>query len=116
VLNNGSLGFVELEMKAAGLLDTGVALENPDFAAVAKAAGIFARRVEDPADLPDAMSEVLAHPGPALLDAVTARHELSIPPKIQAGQVGGFGLWVAKAVLNGEGNKVIDLARTALLR
>ena len=116
VLNNGTLGFVELEMKAAGLLDTGVALENPDFAAVASAAGIFARRVEDPADLTGALAEVLAHPGPALLDAVTARHELSIPPRLEAGQVAGFGLWVAKAVLNGQGNEVIDLARTTVLR
>ena len=116
VLNNGTLGFVELEMKAAGLLDTGVVLENPDFAAVATAAGIFARRVEDPADLEPALAEVLAHPGPALLDAVTARHELTIPPKIEAAQVAGFGLWVAKAVLNGQGNEVIDLARTTVLR
>ena len=116
VLNNGTLGFVELEMKAAGLLDTGVVLENPDFAAVATAAGIFARRVEDPADLEQALAEILAHPGPALLDAVTARHELAIPPKIEAGIAAGFGLWVAKAVLNGQGNEVIDLARTAVLR
>jgi pyruvate dehydrogenase (quinone) len=116
VLNNGTLGFVELEMKAAGLLDTGVALDNPDFAALANAAGIFARRVEDPADFAGALAEVLAHPGPALLDAVIARHELSLPPKIEAGQVAGFGLWAAKAVLNGQGNAVIDLARTAVLR
>ncbi|QYE35632.1 ubiquinone-dependent pyruvate dehydrogenase [Polymorphobacter sp. PAMC 29334] len=116
VLNNGTLGFVELEMKAAGMLDVGVALENPDFAAVATAAGIFARRVEDPADLPGALAAVLTHPGPALLDAVTARHELSLPPKIEIGQIAGFGLWTAKAVLNGQGNEVVELARTALLR
>ncbi|RZM26589.1 MAG: ubiquinone-dependent pyruvate dehydrogenase, partial [Sphingomonas sp.] len=33
VFNNGTLGFVEMEMKAAGLVETGVALDNPDFAA-----------------------------------------------------------------------------------
>ncbi|QXQ06184.1 ubiquinone-dependent pyruvate dehydrogenase [Sphingosinicellaceae bacterium] len=116
ILNNGTLGFVELEMKAAGLLETGVALHNPDFAAVATAAGIFARRVEDPADLQAALADVLAHPGPALLDAVTARQELSIPPHIELAQVKGFGLWLAKAVLNGQGDQVVELARTALLR
>ena len=39
-LNNGSLGFVAMEMKAAGFLDTGVDLKNPNFAAMAEAMGI----------------------------------------------------------------------------
>ncbi len=57
VLNNGTLGFVEMEMKAAGFLDTGVALVNPDFAAMARGAGNPSPGgVEDPAELPDAMA------------------------------------------------------------
>ena len=116
VINNGTLGFVAMEMKAAGFLETGVELVNPDFAAMAKAAGLFARRVEDPADLEGAMREVLAHPGPALLDAVTARQELAMPPHIGVAQAAGFGLWVAKAVINGRGNEVVDVARTSLFR
>ena len=43
VFNNGTLGFVELEMKAAGFLDTGATSKNPDFAAMARAMGIHAR-------------------------------------------------------------------------
>ena len=88
VYNNGTLGFVELEMKAAGYIETGVALDNPDFAAMARGAGIHAVRVEDPAELEAAVREVLAHPGPALLDCVVARQELSMPPedRRQAGQ------------------------------
>ena len=43
VFNNGVLGFVALEMKAAGFVDTNVDLENPDFAAMARAMGIFAQ-------------------------------------------------------------------------
>ncbi|MDP1171466.1 thiamine pyrophosphate-dependent enzyme, partial [Klebsiella pneumoniae] len=78
VFNNGSLGFVEMEMKAAGYLETGVALDNPDFAAMSRAAGIFALRVEDPGDLPGAVSEFLAFDGPSLLDVRVARNELSI--------------------------------------
>jgi len=116
VFNNGSLGFVELEMKAAGLLETGVALVNPDFAAMARAAGLFAQRVEDPADLADAVRAALAHDGPALLDVVTARQELAMPPKLGAQQAAGFSLWVAKAVMSGRGNEVMDLARTNLVR
>ena len=116
VLNNGTLGFVEMEMKAAGFLETGVELVNPDFAAMARGAGLFARRVEDPAELEGAMRDAFAHPGPALLDVVSARQELSMPPKIGIEQAAGFGLWVAKAVIDGRGSEVVDLARTNLLR
>ena len=116
IFNNGTLGFVELEMKASGFLDTAVSLTNPDFSAVARAAGLFARRVEDPGDLVAAAQEVLAHPGPALLDVVTARQELVMPPKTELSQAAHFSLWAMKAVLNGRTNEVIDLARTNLLR
>jgi pyruvate dehydrogenase (quinone) len=116
VFDNGTLGFVELEMKATGFLDFGVDLANPDFAAMAKAAGVLAHRVEDPADLAGAAGEVLAHDGPALLDVVTARHELVMPPKTQLSQAAGFSLWMMKAVLSGRGDEVVDLARTNLFR
>ena len=116
IFNNGTLGFVELEMKAAGLLETGVELQNPDFAAMARAAGLDAIRVEDPADLAPALEHAFAHPGPALIDVVTARQELVLPPRTQAEQVKGFSLWVMKAVMNGRGSEVLDLARTNLLR
>ncbi len=115
VLNNGTLGFVEMEMKAAGLLDMGVALVNPDFAAMARGAGLFAKRVEDPAELAGAMAEMLAHDGPALLDVVSARQELAMPPRIGAEQAKGFGLWLAKAVISGRGTEIVDLARTNLI-
>ncbi|MBV8703659.1 MAG: ubiquinone-dependent pyruvate dehydrogenase [Acetobacteraceae bacterium] len=116
VLNNGTLGFVEMEMKAAGFLDTGVELVNPDFAAMAGGAGLFAKRVEDPADLAGALRAVLGHDGPALLDVVSARQELAMPPTIGREQVAGFSLWLVKAVINGRGSEVLDLARTNLLR
>jgi pyruvate dehydrogenase (quinone) len=116
VFNNGSLGFVELEMKTAGLLPTGVELDNPDFSAVARAAGIHGVRVERPGDLDAAVAEVLHHDGPALLDAVVTRQELSLPPKITLEQAKGFGLWALKAVMSGRGDELIDLARTNLAR
>ena len=116
VFNNGTLGFVELEMKAAGFLDVDVALTNPDFAAMASAAGVHATRIEDPADLREAMSEAFAHDGPALLDVVTARQELAMPPRTELSQAEGFSLWVLKAVLNGRVDEVVDLARTNLGR
>jgi pyruvate dehydrogenase (quinone) len=116
IFNNGTLGFVELEMKVAGMLETGVELINPDFASMARAMGVFACRVEDPADLEAGVREVLAHDGPALLDVITNRQELSMPPKTELAQVTGFSLYLMKAVMNGKGDEVIDLARTNLFR
>jgi pyruvate dehydrogenase (quinone) len=115
IFNNGVLGFVALEMKAGGFVEIGTDLENPDFAAMANAMGIFARRVEDPGDLPAAVEAVLAHDGPAVLDVVTATQELSMPPTIKAEEVKGFSLWVLRAVMSGRGDEVLDLAETNLL-
>jgi pyruvate dehydrogenase (quinone) len=115
IFNNGVLGFVALEMKAAGFVDTNVELKNPDFAAMARAMGIFGRRVEDPGELPAAMKEMLEHNGPGLLDVVTARQELSMPPTITPEEIKGFSLWVLRAVMNGRGDEVLDLAKTNLL-
>jgi pyruvate dehydrogenase (quinone) len=116
VFNNGSLGFVELEMKAAGLLDFGTDLENPDFAKLAEAAGIRGFRVEEPAEVRRTIEDALAHPGPALVDVVVNRQELAMPPTIDVSQAIGFSLYMVKAVLNGRGDEVIDLARTNLFR
>ncbi|CAH0155111.1 Pyruvate dehydrogenase [ubiquinone] [Microbacterium oxydans] len=111
VVNNSSLNFVELEMKAAGFVTYGTGLDNPSFAAIAEAMGIFARRVERSEDLPDAVREVLAHDGPALLDVVTERQELSMPPAIEAAQVKGFALYAIRTVMSGRGDELLDLAR-----
>ncbi|MFW6600363.1 ubiquinone-dependent pyruvate dehydrogenase [Propionibacteriaceae bacterium Y2011] len=111
VLNNSSLNFVELEMKAAGFVTYATDLANPNFADVATALGIFARRVERSADLPGAVAEVMAHDGPALLDVVTERHELSMPPAITAQQVKGFTLYAIRTVMSGRGDQLLDLAK-----
>ncbi|MFW7267984.1 ubiquinone-dependent pyruvate dehydrogenase [Gluconacetobacter sp. Hr-1-5] len=116
IFNNGVLGFVALEMKAAGFVDVGVDLKNPDFAAMARAMGIHAVRVEDPGDLPGAVAEIMAHDGPALLDVVTATQELSLPPTIKAEQVKGFSLYILRAIMNGRGDEILDLAKTNLLK
>jgi thiamine pyrophosphate-dependent acetolactate synthase large subunit-like protein len=116
VFSNRVLGFVELEMKAAGILGSGTELVNPDFAALAKAAGLFAMRVEDPAELTAAVKAAFEHEGPALVEAVVNRSELSMPPTIKLDQAIGFNLWALKAVMNGRGDEVIDLAISNVLR
>jgi thiamine pyrophosphate-dependent acetolactate synthase large subunit-like protein len=116
VFNNSSLGFVELEMKAAGFLDFGTNLENPSFAGIASACGFLGLRVEDPGDLKAAIQQALAYDGPALIDVVVNRQELSMPPTIELKQATGFGLYIMKAVMNGRADEVIDLAKTNLFR
>ncbi|WP_337268477.1 ubiquinone-dependent pyruvate dehydrogenase [Oryzifoliimicrobium ureilyticus] len=116
VFNNGSLGFVAMEMKAGGYLDTGTDLQNPNFAAMANAMGVKGIRVEDSKDVDEALQTAFAHPGPALVDVVTAKQELVMPPKIQLEQAKGFSLYMLKAIINGRGDEVVELARTNLLR
>jgi pyruvate dehydrogenase (quinone) len=77
---------------------------------------MFGVRVEDPADLKKALTEAFQHDGPALIEAVVNRTELSMPPTIKLDQAVGFNLWALKAVLNGRGDEVIDLAKTNLFR
>ena len=116
VLNNGTLGFVELEMKANGFVDTGCDLKNPNFAKLAEAAGIKGVRIEHPSELRAKLSEALSHPGPCLIDVVTPRQELAMPPKATADEAFHFGMFTIKAVLDGRASELIDLARVNLLR
>jgi pyruvate dehydrogenase (quinone) len=78
--------------------------------------GIHGVRVEDPGELPHAVTEVLAHDGPAVLDVVTATQELSMPPTITAAEIKGFSLYVLRAIMSGRGDEILDLAKTNLLR
>src|SRR6202051_1195659 len=116
VLNHGTLGFVEMEMKASGFLDTGCDLKNPNFAAMAEAMGIKGVRVEQPQNLREALVEALSHDGPALIDVVSARQELVMPPKPTFDQASHFSLFMIKAVLNGRADELVDLARVNLMR
>lgn len=101
VLNNASLNFVELEQKVEGLLDNYTDLLNPDFAKLAEVIGFHGRKVTLSEDLEAAVQDVLAHPGPALLDVHTNRAELVMPPKIEFSQIADMALYAAKAVLSG---------------
>ncbi|MFG1929330.1 ubiquinone-dependent pyruvate dehydrogenase [Mycobacterium sp. NPDC048908] len=116
VFNNSSLNFVELEMKAAGIVNYGTDLVNPNFADVAAAMGIFGRRVEKPAELEQALSDAFAHDGPAIVDVVTARQELSIPPAITVEQAKGFSLYAIRTILAGRGDELLDLITTNVAR
>ncbi|MDG5768673.1 ubiquinone-dependent pyruvate dehydrogenase [Mycolicibacterium fortuitum] len=116
VFNNSSLNFVELEMKAAGIVTFGTDLVNPDFAAVAQSMGVFGRRVTEPADLERAIADAFAHDGPAVIDVLTARQELSIPPAITVEQAKGFSLYAIRTILAGRADELLDLVTTNVAR
>jgi pyruvate dehydrogenase (quinone) len=103
-------------MKAAGIVNFGTDLKNPDFGAVARAMGMFGQRVEQPGQLEQAISAALAHDGPALVDVVTARQELSIPPAITAEQAKGFTLYAIRTILAGRADELLDLVTTNVAR
>jgi pyruvate dehydrogenase (quinone) len=114
VFNNGALSFVELEMKAAGIVNYATELENPDFAAIARAVGLFGATVERADELEVALQAAFAHDGPALVDVRTARQELSMPPEITLTQAKGFTLYATRTILSGRADEVIELAKTNL--
>jgi pyruvate dehydrogenase (quinone) len=116
VFNNSSLGFIEVEMKSAGIVNFGTDLVNPNFADVATAMELTGIRVENSADLEPALQRAFADPGPVLVDVVVAREELSIPPTITAAQAKGFTLWALRTVLSGRGDELLDLADTNVWR
>ena len=116
VFKNDSLAFVELEMKATGFLDFGTDLHNPDFAKMAEAVGILGLTADTPDQVRPMLTQALQHNGPALIEVAVSRQELSMPPTITLEQMKGFSLFMLKAVLNGRGNEIIDLASTNLFR
>ena len=116
VFRNDSLSFVELEMKAGGFLDFGVELKNPDFAALARSAGLLGLKAETAKDVRPMLQQAFEHEGPALVEVAVHRQELSMPPTITLEQATGFGLFMLKAVLSGRGDEIVDLARTNLFR
>ena len=116
VFKNDALAFVELEMKAAGNVDFATDLHNPNFAKMAEAAGLLGLTAETPDQVRPAITRALKHDGPALVEVVVHRQELSMPPTITLEQMKGFSLFMLRAVLSGHGDEIIDLAEVNLLR
>jgi len=116
IFNNSVLGFVAMEMKSGGYLTDGTELKNPDFAAIAEAAGIKGIRVEKSSDIDTALQDAFAYEGPVLIDVITATEELAMPPQIKFEQAKGFSLYMLRAVISGRGDEVVELAKTNWLR
>jgi pyruvate dehydrogenase (quinone) len=113
VFNNSALAFVELEMKAASMLDCN-GPSQPGF----HEDGGGCERVRTKGKCAGASPPP---PGPrakpsraGIVEVVVDRQELALPPSIKLDQVKGFSLFMMKAVIDGRGSEVIDLLKTNL--
>jgi pyruvate dehydrogenase (quinone) len=101
VFNNSTLGMVKLEMRVAGIEDFGVDMKPTNFAKMAEALGIRGIRVENGDDLKSSLAAAFRQRGPVLIDIVTDPNALAMPPKIDAKEVAGYSLYLAKQTLHG---------------
>jgi len=109
IFNNGMLNFVNIEQQEAGFVPFGTDFANPDFSQVATALGARGIRVEEPGDVRDALRTALAHTdGPVVVDVVVDRYALALPSHVPAATARGFTLSIAKQVLSGNMDEVIE--------
>ena len=111
IYDNGKLGFVDIEQKAAGLVPVYTDLKNPNFGEVAKAMGLWGHRVSKAGDLEEAVQAWLAQPGPALLDVKVTPMQLVMPPSpfVSPEAVVGMAVYTARAMLQGKGHDVWEM-------
>src|SRR3954466_8687819 len=111
VYDNGKLGFVDIEQKAAGLVPVYTDLKNPDFGEVAKAMGLWGHSVAKAGELEESIQTWLAQPGPALLHVKVNPMQLVMPPSplVAPEAVIGMAVYTAKAMLHGKGHDVWEM-------
>ncbi len=111
VYDNGKLGFVDIEQKAAGLVPVFTDLKNPNFGDMAKAAGLWGHSVSKAGEIEEAVKTWLAQPGPALLQVKVKPMQLVSPPSpfVSPEAVIGMAVYTAKAVLQGKGHDVLEM-------
>jgi pyruvate dehydrogenase (quinone) len=115
VFDNGKLGFVEIEQKAEGLLDTFTKLKNPNFADVAKAMGLWGQSVSKADKLEEAVKAWLAQSGPALLHVHVNPMQLVMPPFVAVEPAVAMALYTTRAVLHGRGGDVWEMVKENFL-
>jgi pyruvate dehydrogenase (quinone) len=101
--NNNSLGQILWEQMVLGYPEHGVRYPEPfaDYAAFAAANGALGIKVERPGDARAAISQALAHGGPAIVDVNVNPDEPPLPGKVEYQQAKKF----AQAFLKGQPRK-----------
>ena len=83
VIKNSVLGEIKWEhLVLEANPEYGVELQPIDFAAMARACGAAGFNIENPADAEYTLRPALAHPGPAVTEAVVERNELPLPSNV----------------------------------
>lgn len=108
VFNNRSLGMVKLEMEVAGIPDNETDMQNPDFAALAEAAGIQGITVHHPADVLPSLIRTLESSEPVLINFMTDPNALAMPPHIEWDQMTGFAQAMYRMLVTGRGKEIKD--------
>jgi pyruvate dehydrogenase (quinone) len=102
VLKNDTLAMIKWEQLVfLGNPEYGCELQPIDFARVAEACGVRGVTIDDPARCGDQLRDVMAAPGPCLIEAVVDPHEPPLPPSIEPEQA----LHLAEALLKGTPNR-----------
>ena len=101
--NNNSLGQILWEQMVLGYPEHGVRYPPPfiNYAAIAEANGALGIKVEQADGVRPAVQQILAHPGPALLDVNVNAEEPPLPGKVEYEQAKKF----AQAFLRGQPHK-----------
>ena len=115
VFDNGKLGFVEIEQKAEGMLDTFTKLKNPNFAEVARALGLWGQTVSTADQLENVVKVWLAEPGPALLHVHVNPMQLVMPPFTAVEPAVAMALYSTRAILHGRGGDVWEMVKENFL-
>jgi pyruvate dehydrogenase (quinone) len=102
VIKNNELGQIKWEqMVMEGNPEFGIDLQPIDFALHAQACGATGFTVEDPKDAPEVLRRALAHPGPAVIQAVVDPNEPPMPGNVTLEQ----SLHFAEALIRGDKNR-----------
>ena len=111
IFNNGLLDFVNIEQEEAGVVPYGTDFVNPDFAKVAEACGAKGIRIDEPGAVRDGLRAALDYQdGPVVVDVLVDRYALSLPSHVPGETLKGFTLSLAKQVLTGKIDDVIETA------
>ena len=111
IFDNGMLDFVNIEQQEAGFIPYGTDFVNPDFSKVAEACGAKGIRIEEPGDVRDSLRAALEHrDGPVVVDVLVDPYALALPSHVPAQTLKGFTLSLAKQVLHGKMDDVIETA------
>jgi len=91
IMKNNVLGMIKWEQIAfEGNPQFGVELQPIDFAAFAKACGAAGYTIEKPEEAAAVLRDALAHPGPAVIEAVIDPTEPPMPGKVTTAQAWHF--------------------------